>query len=178
MAPEQLEGREVDHRANQFAFGIVLSELLTGRHPYGGETGHEIAAAILRDTPRPVTGAQPNLPAALARILTRCLARPVSQRYASTADLALALADARTDSSAAAVVFHKRPARTSLVWAAGALLTITVGRSRPARVAHPRPNRRRPRQPHRPAAVRRRSQSSRSCPSTRSATARRIWPTV
>ncbi len=66
MAPEQLEGREVDHRADQFAFGIVLYELMAGRHPFGGDTGHEIAAAILRDTPRPLSDTRPQVPPTLS----------------------------------------------------------------------------------------------------------------
>ena len=124
MAPEQLAGREVDHRADQFAFGILLYELIAGRHPYGGNAAHEIAAAILRDAPRPLADAQPGVPAVVARIVTRCLARTAAQRYASTLDLTLALADARTDASAAAAVSARRWPRRRLAWAGAAAVAI------------------------------------------------------
>jgi TolB-like protein len=102
MAPEQLEGRAVDHRTDQFAFGLLLHELLSGTHAFAGRSGHEIAAAILRDEPRPLKGGA-SLPPGLARVVARCLAKDATHRYASTADLALALDDVRADSDAAAV---------------------------------------------------------------------------
>ena len=101
MAPEQLEGQEVDHRADQFAFGILLHELVSGQHPFHGETAHQVAAAILRDTPRSLSGTGPQVPQGLSRVVSRCLAREVTHRYASTSDLALALEDVRTDSGGA-----------------------------------------------------------------------------
>ena len=98
MAPEQLEAREVDHRADQFAFGILLHELVGGHHPFRGDTAHEIAAAILRDTPAPLSTARPDTPPAFSRVVARCLARDPANRYASTTDLVLALDDVRADS--------------------------------------------------------------------------------
>jgi eukaryotic-like serine/threonine-protein kinase len=98
MAPEQLEAREVDHRADQFAFGILLHELIGGHHPFRGDTAHEIAAAILRDTPAPLSTARPDTPPAFSRVVARCLARDPANRYASTTDLVLALDDVRADS--------------------------------------------------------------------------------
>jgi TolB-like protein/Tfp pilus assembly protein PilF len=98
MAPEQLEGGAVDYRTDQFAFGIVLHEMLSGSHPFPGKTSAEVAASILRDAPRPLTGMRPGTPPGLARIVTRCLARDPSSRYAATSDLTLALDDVRADS--------------------------------------------------------------------------------
>ena len=123
MAPEQLEGRDVDHRADQFAFGILLHELVNGRHPFTGDTGHEIAAAILRDQPRPLSDTHPHVPATLARLVSRCLARDVGHRYTSSTDLALALDDIKSDSGVATVGSRRRidgPNRRRLAWGLGA----------------------------------------------------------
>ena len=59
MAPEQLDGRSVDHRADQFAFGVLLYELLAGRRPFAGATAPELSAAILRDEPAHLTSVRP-----------------------------------------------------------------------------------------------------------------------
>ena len=56
MSPEQLEGREIDHRADQFAFGVMLHEMLAGQRPFGGRTPAELSASILRDEPGSLTG--------------------------------------------------------------------------------------------------------------------------
>ena len=61
-------------------------------------TAHEIAAAILRDTPAPLDTARPDTPPAFSRVVARCLARDPANRYASTTDLVLALDDVRADS--------------------------------------------------------------------------------
>jgi TolB-like protein len=132
MAPEQLEGHEVDHRADQFAFGILLHELVSGRHPFRGETAHEVAAAILRDTPPSLSSGAIPVPGGLSRVVSRCLARPVAQRYASTTDLALALEDVRTDSGVASAgpVAAARHSTRRLSWtlggAAAALLALAA----------------------------------------------------
>ena len=99
MAPEQLDGRVVDHRADQFAFGIMLYELLAGRRPFTGATAPELSASILRDEPAHLTSVRPEVPVPLARIVARCLAKNPDDRYTSTTDLAHAVADVRTDLS-------------------------------------------------------------------------------
>jgi TolB-like protein/Flp pilus assembly protein TadD len=126
MAPEQLEGRAVDHRTDQFAFGLLLQELLTGIHAFAGQSSHEIAASILRDEPRPMAGA--SLPPGLARVVARCLARNATHRYASTADLALALDDVRADSDAAAVATTPGAAsrRSGHHWMRGAAAAVAL----------------------------------------------------
>ena len=95
MAPEQAEGRVVDHRADQFAFGVVLYEMFGGQRPFQHATVHATLAAILRDEPRSLASLRPELPDRLSRIVTRCLAKEPSARYESTRDLALALQEAR-----------------------------------------------------------------------------------
>ena len=97
MSPEQLGGRAVDHRADQFAFGVVLYELLAGQRPFPGATAAEVTSAILRDEPMPLVARRADVPPTLSRIASRCLAKNPDDRFTSTTDLANALADVRTD---------------------------------------------------------------------------------
>ena len=97
MPPEQAQGREVDHRADQFAFGVVLYEIFSGQRPFLRASAHETLAAILRDEPPHITNLRPELPERLSRIVTRCLAKAPSDRYESTRDLAIALEEVRDD---------------------------------------------------------------------------------
>jgi serine/threonine protein kinase/predicted Zn-dependent protease len=97
MSPEQLGEMPVDGRGDLFSLGIVLYELLTGRRPFAGNSSSEISAAILRDVPPMPTVLKPELPARLDQILSRCLAKEPSARYASAADLRDALTDLRAE---------------------------------------------------------------------------------
>jgi Tol biopolymer transport system component len=88
MAPEQLEGKPVDHRADLFAFGAVLYEMLTGRRAFDGASQASIIASILKDDPRRLTELAPSLPASVERIVSSCLVKDRDQRWQSAADLA------------------------------------------------------------------------------------------
>ena len=122
MAPEQAEGRVVDHRADQFAFGVVLYEMFGGQRPFQRATVHETLAAILRDEPRNLASLRPELPDRLSRIVTRCLAKEPSARYESTRDLAMALQEARDGLSA-----ESRPHETSFAPSSARLSPVTTG---------------------------------------------------
>jgi TolB-like protein/cytochrome c-type biogenesis protein CcmH/NrfG len=105
MSPEQIMGRG-DHRADVFALGILLFEMATGRRPFHGRTAAELASAILRDTPPPVTDERADLPVDLARIIRRCLERDVHRRIQTARDVGnelreLAQQQARQPSGAA-----------------------------------------------------------------------------
>ncbi len=91
MAPEQLSGLAVDHRADLCSLGIVLFELFTGALPWQGETPSATALARLqRDAPDP-RNFREDLPDELARITLHCLARSPQARPSSAADVALEL---------------------------------------------------------------------------------------
>jgi hypothetical protein len=92
LAPEQVEGQPLDARADVWAAGATLYELLTGRPPFRAET--DIAAAMLRLTsdPIPPRAVRSGIPKALDAIDMRALARDREQRYASAADMSAALA--------------------------------------------------------------------------------------
>src|SRR5262249_61531303 len=69
MAPEQLEGKEVDARTDLYALCLVLYEMITGASVFGGVTKASLIAAILKDRPRPLTEFQPVVPQQLDRLV-------------------------------------------------------------------------------------------------------------
>lgn len=95
MSPEQATGREIDFRSDQFSFGSVLFEMVTGVPPFRKSSHAETVAAILRDQPERLGPRMPQAPAPFIWIVERCLAKDPRDRYASTRDLARDLAAVR-----------------------------------------------------------------------------------
>ncbi|MBI5510078.1 MAG: serine/threonine protein kinase [Deltaproteobacteria bacterium] len=95
MAPEQAAGRDIDHRADQFALGLVIWECLSGQRMFQGGSDLEVLRAVVECRVRPVTELCPEVPDALAQILSRTLAPTPEQRYPHLADLARELATFR-----------------------------------------------------------------------------------
>jgi serine/threonine-protein kinase len=92
MAPEQVEGVEdIDHRADLFAFGCVLYEMVSGRRAFSGPTVLDTLHAIARTEPQSVGEIKPGLPVELQRILAKCLAKDRSARYQHADDLVVDL---------------------------------------------------------------------------------------
>src|SRR5262249_58086656 len=87
MSPEQASGEAIDFRSDQFSFGAVLYEMVTGRRAFRRKTHIDTLAAILNDEPEPVGSLQPAAPAPLRWIIERCLANAPDDRYQSTRDL-------------------------------------------------------------------------------------------
>ncbi len=95
MSPEQATGEELDFRSDQFSFGSVLYEMVTGSPAFKKKTHAETTAAILRDEPERLGSKMLQAPAPFIWIVERCLAKDPKQRYASTRDLARDLAAVR-----------------------------------------------------------------------------------
>ncbi len=95
MSPEQATGNEVDFRSDQFSFGSVLYEMVTGLPAFRKKTYAETTAAILRDEPERLGARMLQAPAPFIWIVERCLAKDAKDRYASTRDLARDLAAVR-----------------------------------------------------------------------------------
>ena len=90
MAPEQVrrEAHRLDGRADIWALGIMLYEMLTGRRPFQGENAAQIEDEILHREPKPPRQIDETVPEQLERICLKCLAKDVTQRYGAAADVA------------------------------------------------------------------------------------------
>lgn len=121
MSPEQARGRIVDLRTDQFSLGIVIYEMLTGRHPFERPSTIETLSALMNDEPQPIHGVAPRTPEALALVVGRCLSKDPADRFESTADLARAIRDVSDHLRSGRVLASVRPQRRSLpAWAAAA----------------------------------------------------------
>jgi eukaryotic-like serine/threonine-protein kinase len=87
MAPEQLDGREVDERTDIHALGAVLYELATGQRRSPQEVPSQIIKDILADAPKPPRSINSQISEGLERIILKCLEREPADRYASAGDL-------------------------------------------------------------------------------------------
>jgi TolB-like protein/predicted Ser/Thr protein kinase len=88
MSPEQATGRPVDYRSDQFALGLLIYELATGRRPFVRPTDAQSIAATIEADPEPIERLNPQVPPHLAAVVARCLAKDPAERYESTRDLA------------------------------------------------------------------------------------------
>lgn len=93
MAPEQAKGRAVDRRADVWAFGVVLYEMLTGRRAFGGDDVTEVMAAVIRDTPDP-NALPAGTPLGVRRLLRRCLEKDARKRLRDMGDAGVELDEA------------------------------------------------------------------------------------
>jgi eukaryotic-like serine/threonine-protein kinase len=91
LAPEQIRGGEIDGRADLFALGAILFEMLTGRRPFAREHTVDTLHAILHEPPSDLLEQRPDVPSGLAAIVQRLLEKAPDARFQSAADLGAAL---------------------------------------------------------------------------------------
>jgi eukaryotic-like serine/threonine-protein kinase len=103
MSPEQATGAVVDYRSDQFALGIILYELATGRRAFRRESAPQTLTAIIEDELERVDTHNPRVPVQLSQVIARCLAKKPDDRYESTRDLARDLRDLVHERSAPAI---------------------------------------------------------------------------
>ena len=151
MSPEQAKGKAVDKRADIWAFGVVLYEMLTGRSAFAGDTVSEVLASVLRDTPS-LDRLPASTPARVRGLLARCLDRDPRTRLRDIGEARVMLS--ANDSDGVAVVLSPRASslRLWIVAAAGlvvgaAIVTLVSGRRTPTptgSLRHVADHRRRP----------------------------------
>ncbi len=137
MAPEQIEGRDVDTRADVFAFGAVLFEMVTGLKAFEADSPAGVMSAILRDEPARVASIVPVAPAALDALIHECLAKDANERWQNTGDVARQLrhmrdmmSGAKSGSLPASAVLMRPTGPSATVarvaWAAAAVLALAT----------------------------------------------------
>jgi hypothetical protein len=129
MSPEQARGQKVDFRTDQFSFGLVVYEMLTGRTAFRRPTAAETMTAIIHEDAEPLP---PTIPAALRWTVERCLAKDPEQRYDSTRDLFQELCQIRDhmtvgQSGAHSIAPARRITKRRVVMAAAALVLLAGG---------------------------------------------------
>jgi serine/threonine protein kinase len=87
MPPEQLRGDPLDRRADVFALGVVLYEMIAGRRPWEGDSDVSLIGQIMTEEPKPLSTLRPDAPAGLTAVLDRALAKDREARYSSCHDL-------------------------------------------------------------------------------------------
>jgi hypothetical protein len=114
MSPEQASGRPVDSRTDQFAIGLILGEMATGRPLFRRDTPAEVLAAVIERDPEPLSRLRADVPTGLEALVSRCLQKDPARRFAKTDELASGLATlagrSRSGSLAEPVVAPSSPA--------------------------------------------------------------------
>lgn len=129
MSPEQVKGQAAEYRSDQFALGVIVYELTSGKHPFRRESVAETWSAILEADPPHLDQVRPGLPPEIAGIVARCLAKDPAHRYASTRELARALArilDRGHDAPAEQMPRSAGPRRRSRVWRALRIAAVVI----------------------------------------------------
>ena len=119
MSPEQVSGREVDHRTDLFSLGVILYEMTAGRRPFQGSSSAELASSILRDSPPRLCELRGDLPAGLAQVIGRCLEKNAGDRFASARDVSAGLRGVSAEASALTAAAPSLRPVAAADWGAG-----------------------------------------------------------
>lgn len=87
MSPEQVEAKDVDHRADLYAFGLIAYEMFTGELPFRGDSAMQLMYQRVSEAPRNPRTAAPELPEWVANLVLRCLAKDPDARYQSASEI-------------------------------------------------------------------------------------------
>jgi len=98
MSPEQLQSGNVDERSDIFSLGVVLYEMATGKRPFDGRSGIEVASSILKDIPAAPSDVRGDLPRHLGRIIEQCLEKNPDDRFQTVRDVRNQLATLKRES--------------------------------------------------------------------------------
>jgi len=125
MAPEQVRGETVDHRADLFNFGAILYEMLSGQRAFRGKSDVETMHAIVKEEPPDLATLNPQIPSALQRIIRHCLEKSPQERYQSASDIAFDL-EILTDPASTSLAPHaaRLRKRERLAWVGATALLV------------------------------------------------------
>jgi len=113
MAPEQAQGLELDERADIYALGTVVFEMLTGQQPYLADTVMQVLVKQIHDPVPSLLSVNPDMPEAIDDVMQKVLAKDPNDRYSSAADFAEAFSQAvHEDSDSLAAVRSEYPVDT------------------------------------------------------------------
>jgi serine/threonine protein kinase/Tol biopolymer transport system component len=125
MAPEQAKGKSVDKRADIWAFGVVLYEMLTGRMMFSGETASETMAAVM--TKEPDWNTLPaNVPARVRDLLRRCLVKGPRNRLQAIGDARIVIEEAQSGAGVEGEIAQPARRRSKLLVGIAAVLLLTT----------------------------------------------------
>jgi Tol biopolymer transport system component len=127
MSPEQVRGQTADHRADIFALGAVLYEMLSGARAFRRDTAIDTMTAILKEDPPDLPADDKRIPPALVRIVDRCLEKSASNRFQSAGDLAFALEALTSPSGEARSIVGERSLQrggSRTAWTVAAILGV------------------------------------------------------
>jgi serine/threonine protein kinase/Tol biopolymer transport system component len=129
MSPEQLEGKEADHRADIWAFGCIVYEMGTGKKAFEGKSHASLISAIMAYDPPPIATSRPSTPPALDHVVRTCLAKEPDARWQSASDLMHDLqwiAHADSQASAPIPVIARRGRGGRAAWPLAVLASLTA----------------------------------------------------
>jgi eukaryotic-like serine/threonine-protein kinase len=127
MAPEQVRGEALDHRADIFSFGAVLYEMLSGQRAFAGESSVETMTAILKAEPPELDLTAMKISPGLDRIVRHCLEKKPGDRFQSARDLTFALgALSGSESVPALQAIRAARKQTRWIWAAAVIGILTA----------------------------------------------------
>jgi hypothetical protein len=133
MSPEQVRAQELDARTDVFSFGVVLYEMATGSQPFRGDSSGIIFDGILNRAPVAPVRVNPDVPAALERIIDKCLEKDRNLRYQHASDIRTDLQRLKRDTDSGRVTSRTEPVVTAvarwklIVPVAAGLLVLSVG---------------------------------------------------
>jgi serine/threonine protein kinase len=127
MSPEQARGRTVDKRADVWAFGCVLFEMISGRRAFEGDDVTETLAAVVKSEP-PWSALPATTPPSIRRLIERCLRKDPARRLRDIADAKLDIDDALSEPAApASIDTPRRSSGTRERWLWAAALCVAIG---------------------------------------------------
>jgi eukaryotic-like serine/threonine-protein kinase len=129
MSPEQVRGKELDARTDLFSFGTVLYEMAAGTLPFRGESTGVIFDGIMNHVPVPPARLNPDVPAELERIISKCLEKDRNLRYQHASDLRTDLQRLKRDTESSRLPIAVQPEATSrprLRWRVTAAICVVL----------------------------------------------------